>query len=180
MESALIGLVGVLLGIILNELLRRRNRIENYSTIVFDRRLRLYEELNKRVSHYYEVADVILENKSLTAEERKSLVSDAIFQVAEFCDENELYINEEITVHCVPILMGFEEVPDIKNKSKRNHVVEKLRADLLAAKRMIRKEAGITDIEKLFSSITKSEHSSPTIEYFRKLKTETGRKGKFE
>lgn len=56
MEAAIIGLTGMLLGILLNELLRRRNRIEGYAVRVFDKRLEIYEGLYERVSACSEVA----------------------------------------------------------------------------------------------------------------------------
>lgn len=180
METALIGLVGVLLGIVINEQLRRRNRIENYSTSVFDRRLGLYEELFRRVSRCSEVADEVIENDDLTKEQRHALVSEAIHEVAGFCDEHELYIDEELTVHCVPILMGVEDIHDIDNDDKKEKEVKRFRDNLLAAKRMIRKEAGIADLDKLFRAITKPKHSSQIIEYYREQKKKVGVKGKWE
>jgi hypothetical protein len=180
METALIGLLGVLLGIVLNEQLRRRNRIENYSTSVFDRRLDLYEELFRRVSKYSEVATEVIENDELTKEQRHELVSAALHEVAGFCDEHELYLNEELTVHCFPILAGVEEIHYIKDKDKRDLEIKGFRDNLLAAKRMIRKEAGIADLDKLYHSITKAKHSSPIIEYYRKRMKELGIKGKWE
>ena len=172
METALIALVGVLLGIVLNEQLRRRNRIENYSTSVFERRLSLYEELFRRVSMYSEVATEVIENDELTKEQRHEAVSFAIHEVAGFCDEHELYINEELTVHCVPILMGVEDIYYIDNKDEKERELERFRNNLLAAKRMIRKEAGIADLDKLYRSITKPKHAGPIIEYYRKKKKE--------
>ena len=180
MEIALIGLLGVLLGIVLNEQLRRRNRIENYSTSVFERRLDLYEELFRRVSQYSEIATEVIENDELTKEQRHELVSAAILEVAGFCDEHELYINEELTVHCVPILMGVEDIYYIEDKNQKEQGIDRFRDNLLAAKRMIRKESGIADLDKLYLSITKPKHSSPIIEYYRKLKKERGTKDKWE
>ncbi len=107
MEEALIGLVGVLLGIGLGEYFRRKSRLENYSTTVFGKRLGLYEQLFEKVSHYCAVATEVLENSRLTKEERHQLVSDAILEVAQFCDAHELYFEEEITVHCVSLLTTF-------------------------------------------------------------------------
>jgi hypothetical protein len=180
LETALIGLVGVLLGIILNEQLRRRNRIENYSTSVFDRRLRLYEELFRRVSQCSDVASEVIENGALTKEQRREAVSVAIHELAGFCDEHELYINEEVIVHCVPLLMGVEDIYYIEDKEEKKRETERFQGNLLAAKRMIRKEAGIADLDKLYRSITKPKYSSPIIEHYRKKKKEIGVKGKWE
>ncbi len=178
--TALIGFLGILLGIVLNEQLRRRNRIENYSTVVFERRLDLYEELHRRVLHYSEVATEVIENDDLTKEQRYGLVSSAILEVAGFCDEHELYINEEIALHCTPILMGVEDIYYIEDEDEKKQGIKDFQNNLLAAKRMIRKETGIADIEKLYRSIIKPKHSSPIIERYRYLMKEQGLKGKWE
>lgn len=180
METALIGFLGVLLGIVINEQLRRRSRIENYSTSVFDKRLELYEELFRRVSRYSEVANEVIKNSALTKEQRHALVSESIHEVAGFCDEHELYLDEEVTVHCVPTLMGVEDIRDIDDDDKREKEIERFSHNLIAAKRMIRKEAGISDIDKLFRTIIKPKHSSGIIKYFREQKKKRGIKGKWE
>lgn len=180
MMTALIGFLGILLGIVLNEQLRRRNRIENYSTVVFERRLDLYEELFRRVLHYSEVATEVIENDDLTKEQRHGLVSDAIHEVAGFCDEHELYINEEIALHCTPILMGVEDIYYIEDKDEKKQEIKHFQDNLLAARRMIRKETGIADLDKLYRSIIKAKHSSPMIKYYHKIMKEQGIKGKWE
>ena len=180
METALIGLVGVLLGIVLNEQLRRRNRIENYSTTVFEKRLDLYEELFRKVSHYSEVGTEVIENENLTKEQRHALVSAAIHDVAEFCDEHELYINDELGLHCVIFFTGVEEIQDIEDDGTTKQEIKRFRDNLLLAKKMIRKEAGITDLDKLFRSITKPKYATPIIDYYRKKKKDLGIKGKWE
>jgi hypothetical protein len=100
--------------------------------------------------------------------------------VAGFFDEHELYINEELAVHCVPILMGVEDIYYIDDKDEKEREIKRFRNNLLAAKRMIRKEAGIADLDKLYRSITRPKHSSPFIEYYRKKKKELGIKSKWD
>jgi hypothetical protein len=178
MMTALIGFLGILLGIVLNEQLRRRNRIENYSTIVFERRLGLYEELHRRVCNYSGVATEVIENDDLTKEQRHELVSDALHEVAIFTDEHELYINEEIALHCIAILMGVEDIYYVEDEDEKKQKIKCFQDDLLAARLMIRKETGIADIEKLYHSIIKPKHSSSVIEYFHKIKKEQETKGK--
>lgn len=180
MEAALIGLTGVLLGILLNELLRRKNRIEGYAARVFDKRLEVYEGLYERVSACSQVAADVIENADYSSEDRHAIVSAAIHEIAGWCDKHDMYINEEITVHCVPLLMGIEEVHDIPDVEKKEQRIRQFRESLVDAKRMIRKEAGIADIERVFTGITKPKHSSPVIEYYRTKKKELGIKGKWD
>lgn len=180
METALIGLLGVLVGVLLNELLRRNNRIEGYATRVFDKRLEVYEGLYERVSASADVATDVVENPDYSSEQRHALVSAAIHEVAGWCDRHDMYINEELTVHCVPLLMGIEEVHDIDDNNEKQERMSRFRDDLRIAKKMIRKEAGIADIERLFASITKPKRSSPIIAHYRLKKKELRAKGKWE
>jgi hypothetical protein len=180
METALIGLAGVLLGIFVNEVVRRRNRIENYATRVFDKRLEIYEGLYQRVSATQETATDVAENDAYSQDERHGIVSAAIHFIAAWCDKHDMYINDELSVHCVPLLMGMEEVYEMKDEGQKKAVIEQFNENLRLAKKMIRQEAGIADIERLFSSITKPERASPIIDYYRTVKRQLGAKGRFE
>lgn len=180
METALIGLTGVLLGILLNELLRRRNRIEGFAARVFDKRLEIYEGLYERVCACGEVASDVAENPAYAEEERHALVSVAIHEIASWCDKHDMYINEEITIHCVPLLMGVEEVYGMSDTEAKGERMRQFHKDLLDARRMIRKEAGISDIENVFSGITKAKRSSPIINLYRAKKKERGIRGKWD
>ena len=180
MDAALVGLLGVLLGILLNERLRRRNRIENYSTSVFTKRLEIYEGLHEILAITSDLGREVIENTELDYEQRHGLVSAGVHQIAEYCDKNELYINEEIVVHVMALLMGVEDIQDIENEEEKAAQIEQFRENLFSAKKMIRKEAGITDIEELFGSITKASHSSPVVDYFKQRRKELGTKGKWE
>ena len=62
METAFIGLLGVLLGVLLNEYFRKKSRIEIYSKEVFQKRLEIYEELYKKMEDSYLIAQDIIEN----------------------------------------------------------------------------------------------------------------------
>lgn len=180
METALIGLLGVLLGIILNETLRRRHRIENYSSLVFKKRLEIHEELFQRVGHCHEIAADLIKNEAYSKTERHEIVSNAILPIAKYCDENELYINEELSAHCIALLMGVEDIFCIGDEKTKKKEIDEFWKNFNNAKKMIRKEAGIADLDKLFMSITKSKLSSPVIDYIRSLRKKKGIKGKWE
>lgn len=180
MDTALIGLVGVLLGIIISEMVRRRHRIENYSSAVFEKRLQIQEELFRMVNCCDEVARDLIENDSYSKEERHEIVSSAILPIAKYCDDNELYISEELTVHCISLLMGVEDIFYIKSNKRKKQETDRFRKNFWNAKKMIRKETGIADLDKLFRSITRSKPSSPVIDYMKELRKEKGLKGKWE
>lgn len=91
-----------------------------------------------------------------------------------------MYINEEIVVHCVPLLMGVDEIysnPDVDAKEER---MQQFRNLLLDAKRMICKEAGLEDIERIFTGITKPKRRSLIVDYHRSQKKRLGIKRRWD
>lgn len=180
MENALIGLLGVLVGILINEMLRRRNRIESYATKVFDKRLEIYEGLYLRVTAASEIATDVIENPEYSPQQRHEIVSAGIHEIAGWCDKYDMYVNPELAIHCTPLLMGVEEIYDIEDADEKKDRIAQFREEIGNAKKMIRKEAGIADIEKAFSSITKPKHTSPIIDFYRMKKRELGTKGKWD
>jgi len=170
MWTALIGIFGVLLGAGLNELLRRNRRIEAYTMRVFDKRLEKYEELMALLQAALEVASDVMENPEYTPEQRHELISDAILQIAQFTDDNELYIDPELASHCVATFMDAEDIPSIKDAREREERRKAMRDMYVNAKRMIREDSGIAEIDKLFKTMTKPRLSSPIIERIRYLK----------
>jgi hypothetical protein len=175
-----IGLLGILFGVAINEFVRRWIRIESYAGPVFEKRLTIYEGLHARIREGSNVAREILENQDLDKTQRHELISVAILDIASYCDENELYINEDLALHCTALFMGVEEIPDLPEGPQREEKIEEHREELLAAMRMIRKEAGIADLDKLFRSITKPKHSSAVIEYYHEVLKQKGKRGKWE
>lgn len=180
MTEVVIGFIGIVLGVAVTELVRRRVRIESYAGPVFEKRLGLYEGLHARLRLCADVANEVLGNLKLSKQQRHEVVSVAVLDVAGYCDEHELYISEELTLHCTSLLMGVEDIPDLPDGPEKTERIEDFHQGLLAAKRMVRKEAGITDLDRLFRSITKPKHSSAIIDYYRALLEERGRKGKWE
>lgn len=118
-------------------------------------------------------------NLELTKDQRHALVSATVLDIAGFSDEHELYLSEELTVHCTTLLMGVEDIPALPDGPEKTERIQRFRNDLLASKRMVRKEAGITDLDKLLRSTIKPKHSSAAIEYYRELLNEKGSKGKW-
>ncbi|MFA4987570.1 MAG: hypothetical protein WC712_13390 [Candidatus Brocadiia bacterium] len=170
MESALIGILGVLLGILLNEAIRRNRRIEDFGMRVFDKRLKIYEELYSKINKAVEVANVVVEEVGHTKEQRHGMMSEVILDLAGFCDEHAMYLNDEIALHSTGSFVGAEDIFELKPAAKK-HALERFREDVKLAKEMIRKESGIVDIERHFTSITQAKHSSRLIEYYRELKS---------
>lgn len=169
METALIGLLGVLIGLLANEFFRRRSRIESYSSSVFNKRIEIYEELFQKVGACSEIISDVIENSTYSKEQRKDIVSAAIHDLASFGDTHDFFINEHVSLHYMTLLMGVEEIYDIKSKRKKKKEIDRVWKNLRETKRMIRKESGIEALDKLFRSITMARHKSPLIEYYQDL-----------
>ncbi len=170
MESALIGLAGVLLGIFLNEYFRKKNRIENYSINIFERRLQVYEGLHKKL---YEASFLIhesIETDTLTREEKHAVIEKSNLEVMNYMDEHDFYLNEDIIVHCGATLVGMTDIIDIEDEDNRNKELNNFMKNFKLARDMIKKESGVEELNKLFKSITRAEYSSDIIDYFRNLK----------
>ncbi|MHC4394218.1 MAG: hypothetical protein ACYS1A_01055 [Planctomycetota bacterium] len=168
--TALIGIIGVILGAGLNELLRRSRRIEAYTSIIFDKRLEKYEELVVLLHDAYNIATDVMENSKYTPEERHELISAVLFPIAHFTDDNELYIDPDIGIHCVATFMGAEDVQGINDPKVREDTKKDIIDMYVNAMRMIREDSGIAEIDKLFKRITKPHLSSPIIDKVRYLK----------
>jgi hypothetical protein len=178
METALIGLLGVLMGLLANEFFRRRSRIESYSSTVFKRRLEIYEELYQRVSACSSIITDVIENSNYSKEQRKEIISTAAIDLARFGDEHDFYLNEHIVLHYMTLLPGVEEIHDIKSKKQKKEEIELVWKNLRLTKRMIRKESGIEALDKLFRSLTMARHKSPLIKYYQDLEKQQRKRDK--
>ncbi|MDU9394713.1 hypothetical protein [Pseudomonas sp. zfem002] len=170
MESALIGLFGVVLGLLANELLRRKNRIENYAQKTFEKRLDIFEELYSRLCACGSVGSQIISSPSLDPEVMHQLVSDAVHDMAEWCDLHALYLNEEVTLQCVSLLMGVEDIHEVADPDEKQKMIDDFHVQLRYTKNMLKKESGIEDVNKSFTKMIKARYSSPVIDYYRSMK----------
>ena len=129
------SIIGVLVGVGINEVFRRRRRIEVYAARFFDERLAKYAELIHLLHSGYEVASDVMKNPDYSAGERHEMISGVVLSIAQFSDENELFVNEELSVHCSTVFMGAEEVYGIEDVAKR----EKRKAEILESYVLARK-----------------------------------------
>jgi hypothetical protein len=168
--TGLIGILGVMLGAGLNELLRRNRRLEAYTVDVFDKRLEKYEELMGLLQAAHGVATDVMENPQYSSKQRHNLISAAIWPIVQFTDDNELYIDPEIASHCIAAFMGAEDIYDIEDPHEREERRRETLEMYVNAKRMIREDSGIAQIDKLFKTMTRPHISSPIIERIRYLR----------
>jgi len=114
-----IGIVGVIVGVLLNEFMRRRNRRELYAPKIFEKRLAAYEGLIEQIHHGSKVAEEVIENNELTQEQRHDLISVVVHGMIEFAEKHHLYLDEELTVHCMALFMGVEDIYDAAEDDKQ-------------------------------------------------------------
>ena len=88
----------------------------------------------------YEVASAVMSNPTHLQEERHALISQAIHSIAQFTDQEELYINPELGAHCVATFMGAEDVLLIGDPKEREEAEQDIRDMYNEAKRMIRED----------------------------------------
>lgn len=170
MESVLIGLAGILIGIFLNEYLRRRSRIEMYSRRMFEKRIDIYEGLMTKVRVAARVVAEALKDSELSDEERRVIAFEAGLTVMQYTDDHTLYLNDDIIVHCGATFVGTGDIFDKQEGRQRDKAIEAFRKEIRQSCDMIEKESGIGQLNKLFKSVTKATYTSPVIDYYRALK----------
>ena len=167
---SIFGVGCLLLGILLNELLRRTNRIETYSKAIFDKRFSVYEGLWNLIHDANSIAQTVISDSTLSLEARHLLVSKVVLDIANYCDENTLYLNEEVTVQCCALYMGVEDIAEIRDTKERNSAASDFAESYRKAREMIRAEMGLQRLDGLFGKITKAKYSSTILQYFRHQK----------
>lgn len=172
MTEALMGLIGIFLGIGITEFLRRKSRIEYYSQAVFENRLAVYQQLYEKVRTAVSNISEIIEKENITGKEKYDEIFMEGLEVLKFTDEKHFFLNEEIAVHLGGTFLRIVEIAETTDEDKRSEIRKSYNKDLSMAYDMIKKESGIQDINRHFSKMTKIKHTSPLIEYYRALKKE--------
>jgi hypothetical protein len=169
--SSFIGLFGVLVGILVNEYFKRKEREALFSGEIFQKKLRVYEELFAKMHKASEVAGEIIRGENLSKEKRHQIWSGVVLDLAGYTDKHKLYINEEISVHCMLTLIGVEDIYDLPKKEKEMEI-SKFYTGLKEASDLIMEETGLKRLEKFFKKINKPDIKSSYIEAFNKIKEE--------
>ena len=171
-----VGVIGVVLGVLLNELLRRRNCRELYAPKIFEKRLAAYEGLAELIQNGGGVANEVIENPDLTAEKRHDLIMAPIMSIAKYVDRSWLYIDEELGAHCTALFMGVEDIYEAKGDEK-----DKLLSNYYhlrkKALRMIGEDSGVVEINKVFRAINRPKIGGPVVEAIRELRRKQRRVG---
>ncbi len=168
MQGALIGLLGIFIGIILSEYFRRNSRIEVYSKEIFKKRLELYDQLFEIIAEARDLAPDIIDNKVYTKEKRIELWSEIIFKLADFLDENELYINNRVAEHCMFMLIGVEDFYYEKH-DRKEQLAQEFRYDCLDAIRMLKEETGLKAMDNMFKAVLRPRYNSKYIKDIKEI-----------
>lgn len=178
MTEAIIGLVGILIGLFISEFFRRHSRIEDYAKEIFMKRLSVYEELHSKMSEARKTATDIMESNDLSDEDRNAIWSDRVLDVAGFNDANELYVNEEIALHCLMTLIGVDDIYYIEDDEEKQKEKEKFWQNSARTIAMIRNETGLEKIDRYFGSLTKIKHKSEYIDLYQETKKKYNKPGR--
>jgi len=169
MQSALLSILGVLVGLLISEYFHRQRRIEPFSHQIFEKRLEAHDSLLRLCNAAYEEITEILDSDA-SRELRENVVGKHIHTLASFSDENMLYLNEELTVHTTVTFIGAEDIPEIEDEDERQNRVQALRDNYKRAKEMIITESGAAEINSHFQRVAKSQLDSDFIKYLRHLR----------
>lgn len=178
MTEAVIGLAGILIGLFISEYFRRHSRIEGYARDIFMKRLSVYEELYSKMHEARKISDEVIESDNLSEEDRKAIWSDKVLDIAGFNDSHQLYINEEIALHCLMTLIGVEEIyynEDAEEKQKEKERYWQNHAKTIA---MIRNETGLQQIDRYFGSLTNAKHKSEYIDLYKETRKKYKKQGR--
>ena len=171
MESALIALMGVLIGILCNEYFRRENRIEKYSEKIFEKRLQIHESLFQKIKDNSEIINDLINNRTLTSEDRHNIVSKVILELADFIDTREFYLDERLVVQVMTLFMGTEDIlPDSADSADREDKISIYMKGLKLTRKMIIDESGVSQAVHSFRLVSKAKLKSSVISYFENLK----------
>lgn len=171
MDSALIGLVGVLIGALITEYFRRKSRLESFSGPIFEKRLAIYESLMNEFTLSYGVIFHLYEDNEISLSEKNDVAFHCGLKLMQFLDDNEFYLSEEIVVHIGMLFVGVSDVfCEEKTDECRKITYEKFKRDCGETKRLIKTASGISTIDKLLTEITDAKPNSEYIKYFIKIK----------
>lgn len=173
---AIIGLIGVPLGVFLGEFLRRRQRSEQFAAAIFAKRLEAYEVLLGLLDEGGEIAEQVISNTDLNSTDRHNLISEAISPIAKHVDRSTLYIDAELGAHCTALYMGVEDIPDLPEADQQSRL-EDYRQQRRETRRMILEESGVAKVNKVFRDINRPRITSPVIERIRELQREQDKAG---
>lgn len=173
--SSFVGILGMLVGILVNEYFKRKDREALFSEAIFQKKLKIYEELFAKMHNASKIGATITDEESLSKEKRHQIWSEVVLDVAGYTDKYELYINEEIAAHCMLTLIGIEDIYYLE-KNKKKKEISKFHEGLKEVSNLIKEETGIKRLEKFLKKINEPKIRSSYIEAFKEIKNKYNKK----
>ncbi len=170
MLIALAGVAGIIIGIFINEAIRRINRVEEYSLKVFDRRLQTYEKLSITIDQTSSDISDIINDDSLKPADKYNMCFKLGLDVVIEMQRNQLYINNYISIHIGGAFVNTGDIVQEEDDEKRELMLDDFKYRIKKAQEMIANESGVSKVNKHFQTITKATHKSPIIDYYNELK----------
>jgi len=171
MMEALIGFIGVVVGVFLTELIRKWNRVEPLSQSVFEKRLDLYVRLYDLLNECCAAAHDLVYNIDLSKEDKNAQCYKAGLAVAEYCTKHELFISRELGHHCTSLMLGVADYFETQEE-ERSAYMDDFWEQMRSAQRMIREDSGVEQVNRYFRKITGAQLTSPVIERIRYLEAQ--------
>lgn len=168
MLEFLIGIGGIVIGILFNELIRRMNRIEELNKQIFNKRMDEYIALHALMNKQYSLLGEMIESlEDYSQDERNKMSSILIFPIAQFNDRS-FFISEELAVQTTSLFMGVEDV-EIKELSEYE---KKIGQAFKNTMQMIKNESGVARVNEKYKRMFNYHHKSDILDYYSKIKRE--------
>ena len=163
--SSLIGVGGVVIGLLLSELLRRRSRIEKFSEVYYSKRIEAYE---KMYEDFVTLTGLFSDLKELneSTEIKMKVWHEQVLEFLGFTDTKALFLDQNLTVHLDMVLIGAGGFLEGDKDKTENEILSEFKQSKL----LIRESLGLSNIERNFHSTAKPKVSSEYIGYFEKVK----------
>jgi hypothetical protein len=165
MLPAIIGIIGVIVGVSLNEIFRRRSRIEKFTEPYFKRKI----EVSEILLQDFLVRTALFEDLTQLEADKKSKMGvwhESVLEYLGWMDRNFLFLGDELTVHIgSTLVLAGEYIDGAEGITK-----ERVLSEFGDTKLLIKKSLGFNYIEKSFTNTSKSKLSSATIKFYRDLK----------
>lgn len=159
-------------GYVIAEIIRRINRAESFSEIIFEKRLYAFLELYRIFNSTYEKCSdflaAVIDEKIEVTEETNMSYFDVVEPLFKHLDANAMFFSEELLIQCGAALLGPEEF----TKEQCQEYLYKIRRANAETLMMIKNESGMTMLNKKIKRITGYKHTSPVIKYYTQLKKE--------
>jgi hypothetical protein len=169
--TVIASLASLFSGAFLTEWIRRRNRIENLASVIFEKKVYACEGLYALVKQSREVLSECHKSK-VSGEDVFEIENAIVWSFVEYCEEHELYISENLRIQAMTLFMDCQNCMnrDLHELGPEMKSYDDYSSDILNTLNMIRGELGVGRVEKLLQNISGAEYNSAVLSYFCELK----------